>query len=102
MLTDKRKLPAMHYVYGTTPTPHKCRECCNFRTFEGYNRRYFKCAAYGISNSEATDWGANYLACGLFNIDFDNQIPLFEQITHQGRKAPAILLDGQVGMELMP
>ena len=100
MLTDKRKLPAMHYVYGTTPTPHKCKECCNFRMFEYHGKRYFKCAAYGISNSEATDWGANYLACGLFDIQIEGQIPLLEQIKHQSRKRPALPLDGQMEMEI--
>ena len=100
MLIDKRKLQAMHYVHGTTPTPHKCKECCNFRTFEYHGKRYFKCAAYGISNSAATDWGANYLACGLFNIQIDNQLPLLEQIIHQSRKLPAIPLDGQIEMEI--
>ena len=100
MLIDKRKLPAMHYVYGITPTPHKCKECSNFRIFEYHGKRYFKCAAYGISNSEATGWGANYLACGLFNIQIEGQIPLFEQLKHQSRKASVLTLDGQMTMEV--
>lgn len=100
MLINKRKLPAMHYAYGTTPTPHKCKECDNFRVYDYHGKRYFKCAAYGISNSEATDWGANYLACGLFNIPLGDRVPLLEQIKHQGRKAPAVLLYGQIEMEV--
>ena len=99
MLIDKRKLPAMHYVYGTRQ-PHKCKDCDNFRRYEYHNKRYFKCAAYGISNSEATDWGANYLACGLFNIPIDNKVPLLEQIKHQGRKMPTLPVEGQIAMEV--
>ena len=100
MLINKRKLPAMHYRHGVDPQRRKCKECSNFRRYEYHGKRYFKCAAYGISCSEATDWGANYLACGLFNFPIDRLIPLLEQIKHQSRKAPAIPIDGQISMEV--
>lgn len=99
MLIDKRKLPAMHYVYGTTPEPHKCKECSNFLVFEHHGKRYFKCAAYGISNSQATDWGANYRACGWFNHSMDNWTPLLEEIKQKSRKATPISIKGQIKME---
>lgn len=99
-MISKRKLPAMHEAYGVSPTPHKCRECCNFRIYEYRGKRYFKCAAYGDSCSQATDWGANYLACGLFNIPIGDGVPLLEKIKHQSRKAPAIPIDGQIEMEV--
>lgn len=55
-------------------------------------KRYFKCAAYGISNSEATDWGANYLACGFMNNLMDGWTPLLEKIKRKNS-------DGQMEME---
>lgn len=100
MLINKRKLPAMHYTHGVDPKGRKCKECDNFRVYDYHGKRYFKCAAYGISNSEATDWGANYLACGLFNFPIDGLTPVLEQIKHQGRKAPAVPIYGQIEMEV--
>lgn len=78
MITNKRKLPAMHEVYGKRP-PHKCRECCNMTSIKVRNEYHYKCIAYGNTYSEATDWGLNFVACGLFNIPFYEQ-PLLEQI----------------------
>lgn len=100
MLTDLRKLPAMHFVHGVDPQKRKCKECCNFRRFEYHGKRYFKCAAYGISQSEATDWGANYLACGMFNISLEYQTPLFETFKRNGKNAPPIIVAGQIRMEV--
>ena len=95
---DKRKLPAMHHVYGISSTPHKCRECSNFRVYEYHDKRYFKCAAYGISHSEATDWGANYRACGLFDMPIDNMNPLFYKIMYE-RSGGYVPIDGQIGFD---
>ena len=83
MLINKRKLPAMHQAYGVCPVPHKCRECSNFLTYVFRSRKVFKCAAYGDTASQATDWGANYLACGMFNVPMDNFTPLFDKIRQQ-------------------
>lgn len=93
---DKRKLPAMHHVYGISSTPHKCKECSNFRVYDYHGKRYFKCAAYGISHSEATDWGANYRACGWFDMPMDNWTPLFDTIKG-GSERRAVPIVGQIG-----
>lgn len=100
MLTDKRKLPAMHYVHGVDPQNRKCKECCNFNRYEYYGKRFFKCAAYGVSHSDATDWGANYLACGLFNIPIEGQRPLLEVLKHQPKQSSPIVVEGQLRMEV--
>ena len=78
MMTDKRKLPAMHEAYGTRP-PHKCRECCNLRSITVRRKQYYKCAGYGDTYGEATDWGLNYLACGLLDIPFEG-VPMLDRI----------------------
>ena len=59
-----RKIELMHARFGKSE--HKCRECCHFGEYMR-SKKYFKCAVYGLSASEATDWRANYQACGLFN-----------------------------------
>lgn len=86
MLTNKRKLPAMHEVYGKSPQ-HKCRDCCNLTrivTVGGVRRKvYLKCKAYGDSGGEATDWGLNFMACGLYNIPFIEEITLLERINNE-------------------
>ena len=90
----KRKLPAMHETYGVSPMPHKCKECCNFRTYESGKRRFQKCAAYGDTASQATDWGVNFLACGMYNVPLgDNMLPLLERIRQQKS-------EGQMGVKL--
>ena len=60
-----RKIDAMHKRYGVVEN-HKCKECCNLVTHT-YDKKYFKCTAYGTSSSEATDWAKKWQACGLFN-----------------------------------
>lgn len=79
MLTRKRKLPAMHEAYGKRP-PRKCRHCCNLRRLTIRGKDYLKCAAYGDTSNEDTDWWLNFLACGMFNIPIGNEVPLLERI----------------------
>lgn len=89
----KRKLPAMHEVYGTQPQ-HKCRDCCNLIVYASGKRMFYKCKAYGDTASQATDWGVNYLACGMFNVPMgDNMLPLIERIWRQKS-------EGQMEVEL--
>lgn len=61
----KRKIDAMHEAYGTSP--NRCKDCSRFCTYiMRSGRHYFKCAAYGESCAESTDWRAGWTACGLF------------------------------------
>lgn len=90
-MISKRKLPAMHEAYGVSHIPHKCRECCNFRTYESGKRRFFKCAAYGDTASTATDWGANFLACGMFNVPMGDMMPLIERIWRQKSEGQCVM-----------
>ena len=88
----KRKLPAMHAVYGTQPQ-HKCRDCCNLIGYASGKRIYHKCKAYGDTASQATDWGLNYIACGMFNVPMGDMMPLIERIWRQKS-------EGQMEVEL--
>ena len=82
-MISKRKLPAMHEAYGVSSTPHKCRECSNFRAYTFKGQKYLKCAAYGDTAGGETDWGANFLACGMFNVPMGDMLPLIERIWRQ-------------------
>lgn len=95
----KRKITAMHDAYGLADPPHACKECCHFRTYEYHNKRFFKCRAYGISFSEATDWRAKYRACGFFNQSMAGMYPLFERLKHESRKEPEMQLEGQITID---
>ena len=63
---SKRKIALMHELYGVN-VYHICGQCCNY--FQGLyrSRTLRKCARYGATHSEATDWAKSYTACGMFN-----------------------------------
>lgn len=90
-----RKIEAMYAAYGRSS--HLCKECCHFVRKE-YARMYFKCKAYGDSNSEATDWRANWMACGLFGKPLRDFVPMVDRLKHSGRKAPDVPLVGQISI----
>ena len=81
---------AMHKKYGTAEG--KCRQCSNFKPIKKWTEagQYAKCLAYGVDNTEATDWLFCLPACGLMNVDFRAKgiLPLLEQqrIEEQGKQ----------------
>ena len=95
----KRKIEAMHEAYGTSP--NLCKYCEHFWVhIMPSGRRYFKCHAYGESRSEATEWRANWTACGLFNRPLPPLfVPMIEELKHAERKKPEEPLQGQIGLE---
>ena len=62
---DIKKLERMHALFGTHPGA-VCKECGYYREYIYRGKTYRKCAVYGITNSEASDWKANGPACGLY------------------------------------
>lgn len=95
----RRKIDAMYAEYGLS-TCGRCGDCCNFVSGRYHDRYYSKCVAYGLTHSEATDWRAKYLACGLFNKPFDQlkpkRRPLIETITRGGVECDNEPLEGQM------
>ena len=57
-----RKIELMHELFGTADGT--CGDCSNL-VCHIWDKRYYKCKVYGISNSEATDWALRWQACGL-------------------------------------
>ena len=56
------KLAIMHNLYGKNTEGKICRDCSHLRK----NLTYNKCEVYGISFSEATDFGSIQIGCGLW------------------------------------
>ena len=90
-----RKISAMHKEYGKRHVG-RCGDCCNLYRMI-YNRKsYLKCAAYGASQSEATDWSEKYNACGIYNEPFIllKKRRLFD-LLHPSR-GEVVEVDGQI------
>ena len=94
----KRKIEAMHAEYGEDKR-NVCKYCQHFR-IHAFIRNYFKCAAYGMSKAESTDWRANWTACGLFDKPLPPlYVPMIERIKHAERRKPEEPVEGQIEME---
>ena len=61
---SKRKIALMHELFGRNEK-YCCAECDHFRKINYHDKTYRKCEAYGLTRSEATDWKASNVACGL-------------------------------------
>ena len=93
-----RKIEAMHAMYGVEPG-EKCRDCCNFGSYTQY-RTWYKCAAYGDRHGASTDWAGRYMACGLFNVPFENMKTrtMIQMLKHAPRSETETV-EGQIKME---
>ena len=90
----KRKIEAMHERFGVES--ELCKNCDNFMRFSQCGFNGFKCKVYGVSLSVASDWRANWMACGMFNKEFKGT-PLLEVLKHSPRKVEDYSVDeGQV------
>lgn len=95
---NDRKIAAMHREYGTAD--RTCKGCLHLIRYDSWaGRHYFKCKAYGESNSEATDWRVSYTACGLYNQPIKGLYPLIERMKHQKKTVEEGPIDGQITME---
>lgn len=93
----ERKIAAMHSLFGRRAG--FCRDCDNLCR-KTWDKTYYKCLAYGDSNSSATDWRVGNAACGLFNTalpaDF---VPVIDRLKHLPRPvAPEPELEGQMNI----
>ena len=93
-----RKIDAMHALYGML-TDHTCKDCPLLRGDDYHGRRYYKCKAYGDSNSEATDWRLYWNACGLFVMGLpQGHVPVIERLKHGARGCDDRPIPGQLTM----
>lgn len=76
---NERKIDAMHKLFGEGPA--LCKDCDHFISGTYHDKRLHKCALYGITHSDATDWRLSYKACGMFNRSpDDNWIPVLKRL----------------------
>lgn len=91
-----RKITAMHREYGKD-TAHKCVNCQNFCIHATTSRTRYKCMAYGVSASAATDWAKRWIACGLYGKTLAiDCVPLIKRLTRTKKQEEP--LDGQISM----
>lgn len=91
-----RKITAMHREYGQD-TAHRCADCPNLCTYATSSYTRYKCMAYGVSASAATDWSKCWTACGLYGKTLAiDCVPLIKRLTNTKRQEKP--LDGQISM----
>lgn len=61
-----KKIDRMYQYFGHGEGT--CKDCSNLVTYE-QSRKWYKCAVYGLSSSEATDFRLKWGACGMKNKD---------------------------------
>lgn len=89
-----RKIDAMHREYRTD-CAHKCADCTNLCVYTA-NKTWYKCMAYGVSASAATDWAKKWTACGLYGKPLAaDHVPLIKRLKPAKRQEKP--LDGQMG-----
>lgn len=82
----------MHKLFSADEK-HRCKECSNLIE----SKRYYKCIYYGVSSSEATDWRQKWIACGLYNKDYDG-VPVIEIKKHMPRPKQDTQIEGQTSL----
>lgn len=88
-----RKIAAMHREYGKD-CAHKCADCPNLCVYMA-NKTWYKCAAYGVSSSAASDWAKSWTACGMYGEPLDaDHVPLIKRLTSTKQQEKP--LDGQM------
>ena len=94
------KIDAMHRLYRKKPGA-RCKECCNLQRYIAGVHIVLKCKAYGATSSEATDWRANFTACGLYNIPFETvSLPEAFYLTERAPVQVEPPLPGQLRLEV--
>ena len=96
MQIRKRKIELMHELYGMSPM-HRCGDCGNYSSGKYHDRILRKCARYGLTHSEASDWAKSWMACGMFDVPLpDSERPVIEYKTAPKRNSEP--LDGQASL----
>lgn len=85
-----RKLELMHREFGTTEGK-TCGTCSNF-----VSGKYHKCAVYGLTHSEASDWAKRWKACGMYGKEWSGG-DIIRLVVPS--KEPKLELEGQIALE---
>ena len=93
-----KKIDAMHAHFGVVPDK-VCKDCSNFIHGRYRTRTISKCTVYGATHSEASDWRMKYVACGMFNKEWNGN-PIIRVLPRNGgfREADFKPMEGQVSI----
>ncbi|MBR5285921.1 MAG: hypothetical protein IKU30_03400 [Clostridia bacterium] len=98
MKMSEKKIDAMHRLFGRK-AGYKCGECKNLLHIQANNKLVSKCAIYGDTRSEASDWVQKWTACGKLNQPYKGR-PVIKITEEWRRKAernkPDEPLEGQL------
>lgn len=83
------KIDLMHQVFGYGNG--QCKDCQYFRSRNAGNRKVFKCAVYGETGSEASDWRKKYKACGCQYRVHEGE-PIMNMVSQKKER----MIDGQI------
>lgn len=72
------KIDLMYEKFGKADNETVCAECQHFLRITHHGKVYRKCEVYGNTPSDATDWKAGYVACGLFGKRYQMDRPMVE------------------------
>ena len=92
-----KKIDYMHLRFGTADGI--CGDCPHFIEGRYHDRILFKCQAYGLTHSEATDWRKKWVCCGLKNLPLPYETPLFDRIKGRREYVPEQQIEGQISMD---
>lgn len=93
MARDK-KIALMHRLFGVE-TGHVCGECINCISRRYRTKVLRKCAVYGLTHSEASDWAKSWTACKMFWHEYSGR-PVIE--LRKSYPEPGKPLDGQMDL----
>lgn len=95
----RRKIDAMHDYFGVDEE-HTCKHCKNLLKLCYRDDVYYKCKAYGVTPSTASDFRQKWTACGLFNKKYTGT-PLIEVVKHEPRPSENVQIEGQMELKLL-
>jgi hypothetical protein len=109
MRTGDEKIQLMYEEYGRVPGC-RCRNCDHLiaRVNGDCNRVWYKCAMFGVSGGEGTDWRCGNEACGAIRIDPEDakKRKMYGEVyrrckwLRKRKMKPAEQSEGQMAMDL--
>ena len=95
MTAKERKSGRMIAYFGSGEGT--CADCENLAEHR-YSKRYYKCAVYGETSSEASDWRKSYPACAMKNKEWNgnNMMTVFNRKRETAKED--IQIEGQVSI----
>lgn len=92
-----RKIDLMYEFFGRSEG-HRCGDCSNFVCGRNRSGILYKCKAYGLTHSEASDWAKRWEACGMFEKPYTGR-PVIEIARRRDyHKSDAEEVEGQISI----